>query len=262
MHVIVTRPRAQAAAWVQALQGLGQSASALPLIDIAALNDPAPVRQAWRGLQGQALVMFVSANAVLHFFAAAPAGARWPATVLAGSTGPGTSKALCAAGVPEGLLVEPAADAPAFDSEALWARLSGHDWSGRHVLVVRGEEGRDWLAEALRARGAQVDFVAAYRRLPPALTAEEQALLQQSLTDPAGHLWLFSSSEAVGHLRSLAPAADWSRSAALASHPRIVQAARATGFGRVDLAVPRPAAVAAAAAAWPGRVAPIESGPQ
>jgi uroporphyrinogen-III synthase len=237
-------------------------AVSLPLLGIEPAPDPEAVRVAWTQLPGTALVMFVSANAVLHFFAAAPAGARWPAATLAGSTGPGTSKALRAAGVPERLLVEPAADAAVFDSEALWARLSSRDWTGRRVLVVRGEEGRDWLAETLRARGAAVEFVAAYRRQPPALTAEEQGLLQQSLADPAGHLWLFSSSEAVGHLRSLAPAADWSRSAALASHLRIVQAARAAGFGRVDLVAPRPAAVAAAAGAWPGRAAPIESNPQ
>ncbi|HSM23186.1 MAG TPA: uroporphyrinogen-III synthase [Rubrivivax sp.] len=259
MHLIVTRPRAQAAPWVRDLQALGQEASALPLIEIAALDDPAPVRQAWLGLSDRALVMFVSANAVMHFFAAAPPGAGWPAGVLAGSTGPGTAAALRAAGVPAALLVDPADEAQKFDSEALWARLAGQEWAGRSVLVVRGEEGRDWLAETLRERGAAVDFVAASRRRPPALSAEEQALLQQSLANPAGRLWLFSSSEAVGHLRTLAPAADWSHSAALASHPRIAQAARMAGFGRVDLVAPRPSAVAAAAAAWPGQTTPIES---
>lgn len=262
MQLIVTRPRAQAAGWVRELQALGQAASALPLIEITALDDPTPVRQAWLGLGQRALVMFVSANAVMHFFAAAPPRSGWPAGVLAGSTGPGTSAALRSAGVPSPLLVEPATDAAKFDSEALWDRLAGREWAGRSVLVVRGEDGRDWLAETLRERGAAVDFVAAYRRRPPALTAEEQALLRQSLADPLEHLWLFSSSEAVGHLRILAPAADWTRSAALASHPRIAQAARAAGFGRVDLVAPRPAAVAAAAAAWPGQVAPIESRPQ
>ncbi|MDP1648025.1 MAG: uroporphyrinogen-III synthase [Rubrivivax sp.] len=262
MRLIVTRPRAQAAAWVRELCSLGQDVAALPLIDIAALDDPAPLYRAWQRLDGYALVIFVSANAVQHFFAAAPAGSGWPAKVLAGSTGPGTSAALRAAGVPAAALVEPAADAPAFDSEALWAQVSGQDWAGRRVLVVRGEDGRDWLAETLRARGAAVDFVAAYRRRPPLCSAAEAALLQSALAAPAEHLWLFSSSEAVANLRALAPAADWSRSAALASHSRIVQAARAAGFGRVDLAAPVPAAVVALLSTWPARAAPIESSPQ
>jgi uroporphyrinogen-III synthase len=125
--------------------------------------------------------------------------------------------------------------------------------------VVRGEEGRDWLAETLRARGATVDFVAAYRRRPPVCSADEQALLQRAQDAPAAHLWLFSSSEAVANLRALAPAADWSRSAAVASHPRIALAARAAGFGRVDNVAPRPSAVAALAASWADQGAPIES---
>jgi uroporphyrinogen-III synthase len=56
---------------------------------------------------------------------------------------------------------------------------------------------------------------------------------------------VFSSSEAVGHLQALAPCADWSASRALASHPRIVQAAQALGFGRVDRVAPDPQVVAA-----------------
>jgi len=262
MRLIVTRPRAQAAAWVRELLALGQQVSALPLIEIAPLDDPAPLRQAWQGLGGYAWVVFVSANAVQHFFAAASPGLGWPAGVLAGSTGPGTSAALRAAGVAEAALVEPAADAPAFDSEALWSRVSAQDWSGRRVLVVRGEDGRDWLADTLRSRGAAVDFVAAYRRRPPRFDEAERALLQAALADPAEHLWLFSSSEAVANLCRLAPTADWSHSAAVASHPRIAQAARAARFGRVELSAPAPAAVAALVANWPGRAAPIESTPQ
>lgn len=258
MLLIVTRPRAQAAGWVREVQALGQDAAALPLIEIGALDDVEPLRQAWRQLQECALAVFVSANAVQHFMAAAPsAGGPWPEGVLAGSTGPGTSAALRGAGVPAAALVEPAADAPAFDSEALWARIAGLDWVGRRVLVVRGEDGRDWLADTLRARGATVDYVAAYRRRAPALDAGESALLRAALAAPAAHRWLFSSSEAVGNLQRLAPAADWSRSAALATHPRIASAARQAGFGRVELAAPVPAAVVALLRE--PQAAPIES---
>lgn len=232
MRVIVTRPSAQADAWVEALRQRGVHAQALPLIGIAPPLDVEPVHAAWRSLPQRALVMFVSANAVEHFFAARPAGALWPASLAAGSTGPGTSAALRAAGVSR--IEEPAADAAQFDSEALWQRLAGQAWQGRQVLIVRGEGGRDWLAGTLAGQGAQVDFVAAYRRLAPRLDAAGQALLRAALAAPAEHLWVFSSSEAVGRLAPLAPQADWSASQAVASHPRIAQAAREAGFGRVD----------------------------
>ncbi|MDP3082093.1 MAG: uroporphyrinogen-III synthase [Rubrivivax sp.] len=245
MRLIVTRPAAQAAPWAAALRELGLDAEALPLIGIAPVLDAAPVAAAWAGLADYRLVMFVSANAVEQFFSHRPPVASWPAGVLAGATGPGTTAALCAAGVPLACQVAPPDDAPRFDSEALWQQLSGRDWAGADVLVVRGEQGRDWLGDTLRQRGARVHFVAAYQRLTPTLDAGGRALLDQALAAPAQHLWLFSSSEALDHLKALAPGADWAASAALASHPRIVQAALAAGFGHVEAVAPRPVAVAA-----------------
>ena len=258
MQLIVTRPLAQAEPWVARLQALGCSAQALPLIGIAPLRDLAPVQAAWQQLPRQALVMFVSANAVEHFFGARPTGATWPARVLAGSTGPGTSAALRAAGVPAANLVQPPADAPRFDSEALWALLQDRDWAGRAAMIVRGEEGRDWLAETLRARGALVSFVAAYRRLAPQPDAQQQALLAAAQALPAEHLWLFSSSEAVANLQALCAQADWSRSRALASHPRIAQAAREAGFAEVEIVPPTPEAVVQWLASGPR----LQSAPQ
>ena len=242
MRVIVTRPAAQALGWVDALQALGLDALALPLIGIEPALDLAPVRAAWLRLGQESLVVFVSANAVQHFFAARPEDAQWPAQLRAASTGPGTSAALRAAGV--AVVEEPAADAGQFDSEALWARLVVQPWAGRHVLVVRGSEGRDWLADQLRGHGAQVSFVAAYRRVAPNLDAAGLSLLAAAQAVPAQHLWLFSSSEAVLRLQALAPQAEWSTALAWASHPRIVEAARRAGFGAVELVAPNPGAVA------------------
>ena len=249
MLLLVTRPRAQAAGWVQALHALGQQAQALPLIDIVPVADGGPVGGAWSQLHGYALVVFVRANAVTGFFALGPAQATWPSHVRAGSTGPGTSAALLGAGVPPTVLVEPDG-AAGFDSEALWAQLSQRSWSNERVLVVRGEDGRDWLAEQLREQGAEVDFVAAYARRPPQLDATEQALLQRAVAEPTAHLWLFSSSQSLRHLQALLPAADWSAGQAIASHPRIAQAARELGFGRIEVVAPKPHAVARRAADW------------
>lgn len=232
MRVIVTRPRAQAEPFVQALQALGLDAVALPLIEIAPAPDPAAVRAAWAALPQASFVMFVSANAVAQFFALRPPGAAWPPGVRAGATGPGTSAALAAQGLPPTAICEPGADGP-FDSEGLWGRIADEPWAGRTVWVVRGEDGRDWLAERWRAAGAVVHFVAAYARQAPRPDAHGRALLAAALADPAAHRWHFSSSEAVAHLRGLAPQVDWSHAQALATHPRIAAAARAAGFGEV-----------------------------
>jgi uroporphyrinogen-III synthase len=225
---IVTRPADQASAWVADLRAHGIDAAALPLIAIEPPADAEPVRAAWRSLDRRALVLFVSANAVQHFFALRPAGAAWPATTRAAAPGPGTAAALRSQGLQP---VEPAADAPAFDSEALWQQLRRQPWAGCSVLVVRGENGRDWLADQLRSAGATVDFLAAYARRPPRPEAGELALLAAARAEPARHLWLFSSSEAVRHLVALGPIVAGAR--ALATHPRIAAAARVAGLAEV-----------------------------
>jgi uroporphyrinogen-III synthase len=243
MRVLVTRPAAQAGEWVQLLRDAGLQAEALPLIEIAASDDAPALAQAWKSLQGAALVVFVSPNAAICFFDGRPEGAVWPDTLLAASPGPGTTRVLRALGV--SAVVEPAADSPQFDSEALWLQLAGRDWQGRQVLIVRGASGRDWLADRLRERGAVLQFVAAYGRAVPALSTEAQALLEAALGAPEKHVWLFSSSEAVTNLQTLAPHASWSKTSAIATHPRIAQTARDLGIGRVLEARPSAEAVVA-----------------
>jgi uroporphyrinogen-III synthase len=154
---------------------------------------------------------------------------------------------LCEAGVPAAQIVQPAADAPSLDSEHLWPQLQGRDWQGRLALILRGEGGRDWLGQKLREAGAEVRYRSVYRRRCARFDAAERALLAAALAEPAAHVWLFSSGEAVDCLRdALAPGADWSASRCIATHERIAERARALGFGHVVLARPQPAAVDAA----------------
>lgn len=242
LRVIVTRPVAQALPWVDALRDQGFEAHALPLIDIEPVTDPTPIRDAWRRVPHATLVMFVSANAVQHFFAQQPDEIAWPLSVLAASTGPGTTAALQRAGLRGAMVVEPVTGT-GYDSEALWARLKARNWSGARVILVRGEEGREWLGDQFRAAGAEVTSVTAYRRLAPVPNPASKALLADALADPGRYVWFFTSSEAVGHLLELVPGAHWGGSRALASHLRIAQAARQAGFGDVHLVDPQPQAV-------------------
>jgi uroporphyrinogen-III synthase len=242
LRVVVTRPAAQAATWVQSLAKHGIDAVAVPLIDIAPPDDPAAVDAAWRDLARQRLAVFVSPNAAQAFFERRPADLAWPAATRAAAVGPGTTQALRALGVPA--IVEPVPDSAQFDSEALWQRLSIEDWTGARVLLVRGNGGREWLADMLRDRGAQVQHVAAYRRIAPRLADDALRALEDAVARPEEHVWLFSSSEAIGHLVALRPG-PWHAARALATHPRIAERARACGFGAVHASRPTLEAVVA-----------------
>jgi uroporphyrinogen-III synthase len=246
MRVIVTRPAAEAAEWVEALNARGFDAVALPLIDIRPA-DEAPLRAAWARMAQYRAAMFVSANAVRAFFAARPAGASFG--VRAWATGPGTQAALVHAGVRD--IDAPRPDAPQFDSEALWHVVHAHCKPGDRVLIVRGGEagspgatGRDWLADQLAACGVQVDPLLAYLRARPAFTPQELALGVAAARDRSA--WLLSSSQAIANLRECWPDVDWSNARAVATHPRIARSARDAGFGVVCVSRPPMAAVIAA----------------
>ncbi|MGH8847686.1 MAG: uroporphyrinogen-III synthase [Polaromonas sp.] len=261
-RVIVTRPARDARHWVQQLQQGGVAAEALPLIEIAPASDVQALKQAWQTLDRYAACLFVSGHAVEHFFKENKAPAhelhahdaietiatmtqsRLPPALRFMAPGPGTVTALVAAGVPVGQIDAPAPDARQFDSEALWQIVGQRDWQGRRVLVVRGQSlgaagenaasaGRDWIARQWEAAGAQVDFVAVYQRRAPVLTDAQVRRARAASAD--GSVWIFSSSEAVANLARLPvmQAMDWSRARAVATHPRILEAVRAAGWGVV-----------------------------
>jgi len=251
-RLIVTRPATEAAHWVQVLHAHGWPAHALPLIDIGEPTS-APAKaalQAWRAdWQRADALMFVSGAAVSHFFAdGSIAPPVEPVNTRFWAPGPGTARqlaqALAALGVAPDRIDAPAEDADQFDSEHLWPVVAPQVRAGSHILVVRGlsvdappgggpvaGNGRDWLIRQCEAAGARVDGCVAYERRPPALgEVDSQRLLDGT---KAGSVWLFSSSEALAALRVLQPQAHWGAATALATHPRIAQVARETGFGRV-----------------------------
>jgi len=240
--VIVTRPVADAQHWVHELRQAGFAAEALPLIDIAAALDTGALARAWQTLDRYAACMFVSGNAVAYFFKS-PFASGLPPTLRLMAPGPGTVAALLAAGVPSAQVDAPGADAEQFDSEALWAVAGRRDWRGKRVLVVRGESpdtaggavssGRDWIARQWEAAGAQVDFVGVYQRRAPQFSEAQLARARAASKD--GSVWLFSSSEALANLTHQPALAgvDWRGARAVATHPRIVDAVRAAGWGVV-----------------------------
>lgn len=248
MRVIVTRPAAEAAEWVRGLRRAGFDAVALPLIEVRPARDARPLQEAWAAIAHYRAAMFVSANAVRGFFAARPAAAAFQ--VRAWATGAGTRAALLSAGVPPDLIDSPAADAPRFDSESLWEVVGGQALDGARVLLVRGGEagsaqpgGRDWLEQRLVAKGAEAHAVMAYERACPQLSPAETELARQAAGD--GSAWLFSSSQAIANLQAQVRSVDWSRARAVATHPRIAQAARDAGFAVVRVSRPPMEAVIA-----------------
>src|SRR5690606_34603163 len=115
------------------------------------------------------LVVFVSGNAVRFYgqqLACIDSAVRWPSTVPAATVGLGSARAVRESFGPAVRVIHPPADAPAFDSEALWAEMERRGEAPARVLIVRGGDGaggqgRNWLAGQFSRSGAEVTLHAA-----------------------------------------------------------------------------------------------------
>ena len=246
MRVIITRPQAEAAPWLKALEAAGYTSWSLPLIDIRPAANVSAVASAWNRLSEFDAAMFVSRNAVHYFFEsnqplALVFSAQAAIKTRAFVTGPGSYGALQRVGAEPAWVDAPDFHAGQFDSEALWAVVRARVVPGYRVLIVRGitvdegagdeGSGRDWFARRVQEAGGTVEFVVSYERQRPQWDAATVAQAQAAASD--GTVWVFSSSEAIRNLQQCCPDQRWAQAHAVVTHPRIGEAARQAGFGRV-----------------------------
>jgi uroporphyrinogen III methyltransferase/synthase len=163
-RVLVTRAPEQAGELVAALAQAGADAVLAPLIRLAPPDDPAALDVALDHLVDYDAIVFTSANAVR--FTAQRARERAVALATGRAhvvcVGPATAQAALEAGLP----VHSAPPAR-YDAEAVLALLlADGDVRGKRFLVPRSDLARDVLPDGLRAAGARVDAVVAYRNAP------------------------------------------------------------------------------------------------
>lgn len=167
-RVVVTRPAAQSGSLERALARAGAVAIRLPVIRVAPPRDPRALHRAAGCAAAYDWIAFTSANSVDAFMRARQElglDLRGLGGVKVAAVGQATAEAAAAWDLRADLVPGE------FTGEALAQALVKEGISGRRVLIPRSEQGRVSLAEALRAAGAEVDEVAAYRieeaPLPP-----------------------------------------------------------------------------------------------
>lgn len=178
MRVVITRPSHQAEPLCRAIERAGGEPVRFPALTIAPPTDPETARRALEALREVDWLVFVSANAVQGARElVGEALTRSPARFAA--VGEGTARSLAALGRPADLVPREGAG-----SEGLLAmpELAAERVSGARVLIVRGEGGRELLAETLRERGAGVDYAEVYRRARPAV--EDSGALRAAWLEP------------------------------------------------------------------------------
>jgi uroporphyrinogen III methyltransferase / synthase len=157
--IAVTRARPQAGALAARLRALGAEVVEAPAIRIE------PIDAEFGAIADYDLLCLTSPNGVRRLFELVN-DARSLAGPTIAAIGPGTAAALREHGVRADIVPTRSV------AEGLVAALT--DLEVRRALIVRGEDGRDVLPDALRERGAEVEIVPVYRTVPEPLSEEQR----------------------------------------------------------------------------------------
>lgn len=165
-RVLVTRTQAQAGEMARALRASGAEPVLIPMIELVASQELGALDRALSQLERYDGLLFTSANAVRFFAARArELGGAEAFSTLRGRVlcvGPQSARAAHEAGLPVHLTGSGRGDSESFFRELI-AILPP---AGRSFLLPQSDIGRDVVPEGLRAAGAEVDVVEAYRNTP------------------------------------------------------------------------------------------------
>ena len=224
-RLLLTRPAEDCAALAQTLAAQGVVSHCMPLLAIETLDETLEQRSAFADLQRYCAVIVVSKPAArIGLQLLAQHGAPTPDLPWF-SVGAATAAVLAEQGL--GVHFPDLGD----DSEALLALPALQQAIAApapRVLILRGEGGREFLAESLRSQGVSVDYLPLYRRVLPQYAPGE--LSRQVRAERLNGL-VVSSGQGFEHLLQLA-GDDWSALARLplfVPSPRVAEQARAAG---------------------------------
>ncbi|MBV8656379.1 MAG: uroporphyrinogen-III C-methyltransferase [Burkholderiales bacterium] len=221
---LVTRPESQSDRLAELLREEGAEPILAPMIAIGETSDPAALDDVLGRLGDFDLAVFVSPTALDQV---AGRIAQWPADLPAAVIGPASRDRALELGLADVIVPE-----NRYDSEGLLEHPNLQQMAGKRVVLFRGNGGRELLAETLAARGATVEIVEAYRRLPPTIASDALAAMMEGGCDGV----IVTSSEAVHNLFAVADESLREHLLGLlffASHPAIADSVRRQGVGRV-----------------------------
>jgi len=199
LTVLITRPSNQVESLRRAIESGGAKVLSLPLIEIRALNDA----QAIQDLKDKVLqldcyqsLIFVSNNAVS--FGGEVINNYWPQFPLKVdviAVGPTTAEAAS-----ERFACEVIQPTSGMTSEDILRLPQLQDVSEKKIGIVRGQGGRELLADTLRERGAIVDYLEAYSRTPIDYTSADFC---NRLVEAGVNVLTVSSGESLNRLTHL-----------------------------------------------------------
>ncbi len=197
-RIVVTRAKAQAGTLSEKLTELGAEVIELPTIEIQPASDYGPLDRAIARLGSYDWLIFTSANGVRWFLKRLEKAGGQARSIGARicAIGPATKAEVEALGLQVELMGEE------YVAEGLLAAFEPFEIRGKRILLPRAAVARDVVPEQLRARGAEVDVVEAYRTGVPAESVRRVREIFGAARKP--DIVTFTSSSTVQHFVDLA----------------------------------------------------------
>lgn len=158
-RILVTRPAHQAQPLCDLIEQADGIAVRHPCLEIV---EVLPNQSMLRRLPEYDWLIFISANAVNFALKAIDGRIDRLTHQRIGAVGKATAKALQIVG----LRIDSVPESD-FNSEALLSMPGMQSVINQKIAIVRGIGGREKLADTLKSRGAQVDYLEVYRRIAP-----------------------------------------------------------------------------------------------
>ena len=234
--VLITRPEHQSLDLAAAIDAAKGNVFHFPAIDITA-RDIDEIQKDFAALPAPDIVVFVSGNAVAHGFAVVKDNNARIAAI-----GPATRDAIEALGATTDIF-----PAHGFDSEHLLEHAALQEVNDKNVIIMRGQSGRELLADTLVERGANVDYLCVYNRTPHEPAPAELEKLASILHQGRVHFMTVMSVETLERLVQVLPSQSLSllrQSTLVAPSTRVIQTAAELIPGIATVLAPVPQAPA------------------
>lgn len=170
-QILVTRPQHQCQMLASLIEKAGGKALILPVIDIEHI---APSDWQITNIEHFDWLIFVSRNAIESFISGY--GHNLPASCQFAAVGEGTAQAMREHAIPVDCQPKISNGSEGLLQMSL---MQADKVRGKQILIVRGNGGREHLADTLKARGANISYVEVYQRVlaKPTASMQKQAML-------------------------------------------------------------------------------------
>ncbi len=215
LKVLVTRPVHQADSLCKLIEYQGGQAIRLPVIKIIDCNNN------WQAYNFDSfdIAIFISSNAVEKTLS----NIVLPTKLQLFAVGKSTAATL------QKLGLTALCPAPPFNSETLLLMPQLQTIINKQIVIFRGKEGRELLAESLRKRKAKVQYISVYQRLKPPNPTQN---IYADIT-------IITSGEGLKNLLAMLPKSEWIRqNPMVVISERLAQKAKQLGIQAPILVAP------------------------